>query len=103
MDEIDFVNAVLAQADCDLLLDVQNIVVNATNHGYDAHEFLLALPQTRIRYIHVDGHRDEAPDLKIDPHRAAVSDQDWALLDEAYSVPGRRPTLRERDFKFPPF
>src|SRR3546814_522524 len=103
MDEIDFVNAVLAEADCDLLLDVNNIVVNATNHGYDAHEFLRALPSTRIRYIHVAGHRDEAPDLKIDTHGAAVSDPVWALLAEAYRVHGRRPTLLDRDFNFPPF
>src|SRR3546814_3246054 len=68
MDEIDFVNAVLAETDCDLLLDVNNIVVNATNNGYDAHEFLRALPSTRIRYIHVAGHRAEAPDLKIETH-----------------------------------
>src|SRR3546814_1333254 len=84
MDEIDFVNAVLAETDCDLLLDVNNIVVNATNHGYDAHEFLRALPSTRIRYIHVAGHRDEAPDLKIDTHGPAVSDPAWALLAAAY-------------------
>ncbi|MFC3717276.1 DUF692 domain-containing protein [Luteimonas soli] len=103
MDEIDFVNAVLAEADCDLLLDVNNIVVNATNHGYDAQEFLRALPSARVRYIHVAGHRDEAPDLKIDTHGAAVSDPVWALLAEAYRVHGRRPTLLERDFNFPPF
>ena len=103
MDEIDFVNAVLAEADCDLLLDVNNIVVNATNHGYDAHGFLHALPSARIRYIHVAGHRDEAPDLKIDTHGAAVSDPVWVLLAEAYRVHGRRPTLLERDFNFPPF
>src|SRR3546814_11991538 len=75
----------------------------ATNHGYDAHEFLRALPSTRIRYIHVAGHRDEAPDLKIDTHGADVSDPVWALLAEAYRVHGRRPTLLERDFNFPPF
>src|SRR3546814_7807988 len=103
MDEIDFVNAVLAETDCDLLLDVNNIVVNATNHGYDAHEFLRALPSTRIRYIHVAVHRDEAPDLKIDTHGAAVSDPFWSLLASAYRVPGRRPMLLERDFNFPPF
>lgn len=103
MDEIDFVNAVLDEADCDLLLDVNNIVVNATNHGYDAGEFLRALPSARVRYIHVAGHRDEAPDLKIDTHGAAVSDPVWALLAEAYRVHGRRPTLLERDFNFPPF
>jgi len=103
MPEIDFVNAVLAEADCDLLLDVNNIVVNATNHGYDAAGFLRALPSARVRYLHVAGHRDEAPDLKIDTHGAAVSDPVWALLAEAYRVHGRRPTLLERDFNFPPF
>src|SRR5690606_27046615 len=55
MAEIDFVNAVLDRADCQLLLDVNNIVVNATNHGYDAHGFLRALPGERIAYIHVAG------------------------------------------------
>lgn len=103
MAEIDFVNGVLAEADCDLLLDVNNIVVNATNHGYDAVGFLRALPSARIRYVHVAGHRDEAPDLKIDTHGTAVSDPVWALLAEAYRCHGRRPTLLERDFNFPPF
>ena len=103
MAEIDFINAVLEEADCDLLLDVNNIVVNATNHGYDAESFLRALPSARVRYIHVAGHRDEAPDLKIDTHGAAVSDPVWSLLAEAYRVHGLRPTLLERDFNFPPF
>ena len=103
MPEIDFVNAVLEAADCQLLLDVNNIVVNATNHGYDASGFLRALPSDRIAYIHVAGHYDEAADLKIDTHGAAVSDPVWALLAEAYRVHGRRPTLLERDFNFPPF
>jgi uncharacterized protein len=103
MTEIDFVNAVLQEADCDLLLDVNNIVVNATNHGYDASEFLRALPPDRIAYIHVAGHADEAPDLKIDTHGAPVIGPVWDLLEEAYRVHGRRPTLLERDFNFPPF
>lgn len=103
MAEIDFVNAVLAEADCELLLDVNNIVVNATNHGYDAGAFLRALPSARIRYIHVAGHHDEAADLKVDTHGAAVADPVWSLLAEAYRVHGRRPTLLERDFNFPPF
>src|SRR3546814_20639692 len=83
--------------------DGNTIVVSATNHSYGAHEFLRALPSTRIRYIHVAGHRDEAPDLKIDTHGAAVSDPVWALLAAAYRVHGRRPTLLERDFNLPPF
>jgi uncharacterized protein (UPF0276 family) len=101
--ELDFINAVLAEADCDLLLDVNNIAVNATNHGYDAHAFLRGLPSARIAYIHVAGHYDEAADLKIDTHGAAVGDPVWALLAEAYRVHGLRPTLLERDFNFPPF
>jgi uncharacterized protein len=103
MPEIDFVNAVLAEADCDLLLDVNNIVVNATNHGYDALGFLRALPGARIAYVHVAGHYDEAPDLKVDTHGATVSDPVWDLLAEAYRLHGPKPTLLERDFNFPPF
>lgn len=103
MPEIDFVNAVLDRADCDLLLDVNNIVVNATNHGYDACDFLRALPGERIAYIHVAGHYDEAEDLKIDTHGAAVGDEVWRLLSEAYRCFGPRPTLLERDFNLPPF
>ncbi|KGM56507.1 hypothetical protein N799_03580 [Lysobacter arseniciresistens ZS79] len=102
MAEIDFIRAVLDRADCDLLLDVNNIVVNATNHGYDAVDFLHALPGDRIAYIHVAGHYDEAADFKIDTHGAPVSDPVWALLSEAYRVFGPRPTLLERDFNLPP-
>ena len=102
MPEVDFVNAVLERADCDLLLDVNNIVVNATNHAYDALAFLRALPRDRIAYIHVAGHFDEADDLKIDTHGAPVSDPVWDLLAEAYRLFGPRPTLLERDFNLPP-
>ena len=102
MREIDFVNAVLDRADCLLLLDVNNIVVNATNHGYDPHAFLRALPGERIACIHVAGHFDEADDLKIDTHGAAVSAPVWDLLGEAYRLFGPKPTLLERDFNLPP-
>jgi uncharacterized protein (UPF0276 family) len=103
MAEIDFVNAVLAESDCQLLLDVNNIIVNATNHGYDAQAFLRALPGERVAYVHVAGHYDEAADLKIDTHGTAVNDAVWALLDEAYRLFGPKPTLLERDFNYPPF
>ena len=102
MREIDFVNAVLAEADCDLLLDVNNIYVNSINHRYDADAFLDALPGERIAYIHVAGHYDEAPDLKVDTHGAPVIDPVWRLLERAYARFGARPTLIERDFNFPP-
>ena len=102
MREIDFVNAVVAEADCDLLLDVNNIYVNSINHRYDADAFLEALPGDRIAYIHIAGHYDEAPDLKVDTHGAAVIDPVWRLLERAYAVFGVRPTMIERDFNFPP-
>lgn len=103
MPEIDFVNAVLAEADCELLLDVNNVYVNAVNHRYDPHDFLARLPGERVAYIHIAGHYDEADDLKVDTHGAAVKDEVWALLGEAYRRFGVRPTLLERDFNFPPF
>jgi uncharacterized protein (UPF0276 family) len=101
MREIDFINAVVAEADCDLLLDVNNIYVNSINHRYDAGAFLDALPD-RVAYIHVAGHYDEAPDLKVDTHGAPVSDPVWRLLERAYARFGVKPTLIERDFNFPP-
>ncbi|MCB1565758.1 MAG: DUF692 domain-containing protein [Rhodanobacteraceae bacterium] len=102
MAEIDFINAVLERADCDLLLDVNNIYVNSINHRYDADAFLHALPAQRVRYIHIAGHYDEADDLKVDTHGAAVIDPVWRLLDLAYAHCGVKPTLLERDFNFPP-
>ena len=103
MPEIDFINAVLAEADCDLLLDVNNIVVNSINHQYDALDFLQRLPSKRIAYIHIAGHYDEADDLKIDTHGAPVKPEVWSLLSAAYRFHGVRPTLLERDFNFPAF
>ena len=102
MSEADFIGAVLAQSGCDLLLDVNNIYVNSVNHRYDALEFLDALPLERTRYIHVAGHFDEAPDLKVDTHGADVIDPVWALLAQAYQRLGPVPTLLERDFNLPP-
>ncbi len=102
MSEADFLLAVLEESDCDLMLDINNIVVNSINHGYDASDFLQSMPQNRIRYFHQAGHFVEAEDLRIDTHGAAVSKQAWALLSEAYERFGPVPTLLERDFNFPP-
>ncbi|WP_269791177.1 DUF692 domain-containing protein [Stenotrophomonas sp. Iso1] len=102
MDEASFINAVLAEADCDLLLDVNNVYVNAINHDYDAREFLSMLPSARIASYHIAGHHDEADDLKIDTHGMPVKDDVWSLLSAAYTLHGVRPTLLERDFNFPP-
>jgi uncharacterized protein (UPF0276 family) len=100
--EVDFIGAVLAEADCDLLLDVNNLYVNAINHGYDAEDFLARLPGHRVSQYHIAGHFDEDIDLKVDTHGAPVKPDVWALLASAYRRFGVRPTLLERDFNFPP-
>lgn len=102
MAEIDFINTVLERADCDLLLDVNNIYVNSINHGYNAADFLSRLPWQRIRYCHVAGHYDEAEDLRVDTHGSDVIDPVWQLLAQAYEQHGVMPTLLERDFNIPP-
>lgn len=100
--EAEFINAVLDESGCDLLLDVNNIYVNSINHSYDPVAFLDSLPLSRARYIHVAGHFDEADDLKVDTHGADVIDPVWGLLETAYQRTGVLPTLLERDFNLPP-
>ncbi len=100
--EIEFLQAVLSEADCDLLLDINNLYVNSINHNYDAKAYLAALPAERVVYMHVAGHYDEAVDLKIDTHGAPVKADVWSLLRLAYQRFGPVPTLLDRDFNFPP-
>jgi len=101
MSELAFIRAVLDEADCDLLLDVNNLFVNACNHRYDAAAFLQGLPLGRVAGLHVAGHYDHAPDLKIDTHGAPVKDVVWDLLAAAYQRFGVHPTVLERDFNYP--
>ena len=102
MEEIDFINSVLAEADCDLLLDINNIYVNSINHRYEAESWLKSLPAERVAYAHVAGHYVEAKDLRVDTHGADVIDPVWKLLEVAYGHFGVFPTLLERDFNIPP-
>ncbi|MEZ4332199.1 MAG: DUF692 domain-containing protein [Myxococcota bacterium] len=102
LSELEFLLAVLDEADCALLLDVNNVYVNSINHGYDALAFLGALPPERIAYLHVAGHFREADDLLVDTHGADVVDPVWSLLEATYQRFGPRPTLLERDFHIPP-
>ena len=90
MDELDFIHAVLDEADCDLHLDVNNVYVNSVNHRYDPLEFIRALPTERIVYLHIAGHYNEADDLLVDTHGADVIDPVWALLDADLPHPRRR-------------
>jgi hypothetical protein len=102
MDEIDFILAVLDKADCNLLLDINNIYVNSINHGYDAERFLKAMPAQRICYFHIAGHYQQTTDLIIDSHGSGIVDPVWSLLHKAYEHFGVIPTLLERDFNIPP-
>lgn len=101
MTELEFLLAVLEEADCKLLLDVNNIYVNSINHKYNPEQFLKALPKERIAYGHIAGHYDEAEDLKVDTHGSDVKPEVWNLLDLAYEQFGVFPTLLERDFNIP--
>jgi uncharacterized protein (UPF0276 family) len=101
MSEIDFFNAVIHEADCDVLIDINNIYVNSVNHGYDALAFLKAIPAQRMSYAHIAGHYVEADDFLVDTHGATVIDPVWNLLAKAYELYGVFPTLLERDFNIP--
>ena len=110
MSEIDFLNAVLAEADCWLHLDINNIYVNSVNFGNGnqqdaietANQFLRKIPKDRIVYSHIAGHYQQSPNLLIDTHGRDVIDPVWDLLDEAYTLFGTFPTLLERDSNIPP-
>jgi len=101
MTESEFVNTVIENADCELLLDINNIYVNSINHHYDAEAFLKSMPADRIAYAHIAGHYEEAEDLRVDTHGADVIDPVWDLLSRAYQLFGVFPTLLERDFNIP--
>ncbi len=101
MSEAEFIAAVVAEADCLLHLDVNNVYVNSRNFGFDPLQFLNALPLGRTCYIHVAGHFVEADGLLVDTHGADVIDPVWALLAETYvRIGGEVPTCLERDFNF---
>ena len=101
LSELEFINAVIAEADCELLLDVNNIYVNSVNHGYDPEQFLKGLPHNKVSYIHIAGHYVESDTVLIDTHGTAVKPPVWQLLDRAFSYCGVLPTLLERDVHFP--
>lgn len=102
IDEAHFINKVLEEADCGLLLDVNNIFVNSVNHSYNANEFLHSLDLDRTQYIHIAGHYVESEDLRVDTHGSDVIEPVWDLLLAALQSLGPLPVLVERDFNFPP-
>lgn len=105
LDEAAFVVEVLERADCGLLLDVNNVYVNARNHGFDPLEWLRAIPEDRVVQLHVAGHEfwdDATRDLIIDTHGAPVRAEVDDLLEWVVERTGPIPVLLERDSNIPP-
>ena len=100
--EYEFVVAVAARTGCGLLVDVNNIYVNARNHGIDADAYLAAIPPATVAEIHLAGFDASGPYL-IDTHGAPVAPDVWALYERALRRFGRVPTLIEWDTDIPDF
>jgi uncharacterized protein (UPF0276 family) len=105
LDEATFLTTLLAEGDCGMLLDINNVYVNSVNHGYDPYAFLDRMPMERVRQLHVAGHaRDSALDTLVDNHGAATKGDVWKLFEHALRRAGRMiPTVLERDNNIPPF
>ncbi|HTC00996.1 MAG TPA: DUF692 domain-containing protein [Ferruginibacter sp.] len=102
LSEIDFINSILEEADCDLLLDVNNVYVNGFNHQYDAKNFIDQLPMNRVSYIHMAGHQQVSETLIIDTHGEAIIDPVYDLFEHTMKRLNRDvPVLLERDFNIP--
>jgi uncharacterized protein (UPF0276 family) len=101
--EQEFLLDVLERADAKLLLDVNNVFVNAKNHGFDPYAFLDHMPAERVVQIHVAGHSVRSDGLILDTHGAAVREEVYRLLEHALRRIGPVPVLLERDQNFPPF
>ena len=100
--EWEFVAAVARRTGCRLLLDVNNIYVNAVNHGFSADAYLMAIPPDAVAEIHLAGFDASGPCL-IDTHSTRVAPDVWALYRRAIARFGPRPTLLEWDLDLPAF
>lgn len=104
LDEAAFLSAVVAESGCALLLDVNNVYVNAHNHGFDAFAFVDSLPDDAVAQIHLAGHGEDAlgSGLLIDTHDAPVCEGVWTLYAHALRRFGAVPSMIERDDHIPP-
>lgn len=100
MEEWEFLRAVAEEADCLLLLDVNNIYVSAFNHGFDAITYLEGIPQARVKQIHLAGHLNCGTHI-IDTHDAPIIDEVWMLYAEAVKRFPNVPAMIERDDNIP--
>lgn len=100
--EAAFINGVLLESGCNLLLDVNNVYVNGFNHKYNPEAFLRQLDLSNVSYIHMAGHTQVSPDLIIDTHGEEIIDPVYNLFEYTMELLGRDvPVLLERDFNIP--
>ena len=100
MTEWEFLSEIAERADCGILFDVNNIFVSATNHGFDANDYVDAVPSDRVVQIHLAGHTDKGSYL-LDTHSDHVKDEVWALYRRALRRTGGVATLIEWDEEIP--
>ncbi len=101
MEEYEFISEIITQSGCKLLLDVNNVYVNAFNHNYDAKNFISNLPLDQVQYIHMAGHKKVSDDLIIDTHGSPIIDPVFELFEWAIQHLKPVPVLLERDFNIP--
>ncbi len=100
MTEWEFLREVASRADCNILLDINNIYVSSVNHGFDAMQYLRAMPRARVRQFHLAGHSDMGGHL-IDTHDHPIVAPVWDLYERALELFGAVPTMIERDDNIP--
>jgi uncharacterized protein len=101
MTEWEFLREVAQRADCDILLDINNIYVSSVNHRFDPSSYLEAIPKSRVRQFHLAGHSDMGGHL-IDTHDQPIIEPVWDLYRQAVARFGSVPTMIERDDNIPP-
>jgi uncharacterized protein (UPF0276 family) len=101
MTEWEFLAALVKRSGCEFLLDVNNVYVNAVNHGFDAWRYINGIPRAAVRQIHLAGHTSDGEHL-IDTHDAPICDAVWDLYEHAIARFGAVPTMIERDDRIPP-
>lgn len=102
MTEWEFISEICTRADCDILLDVNNIYVSAFNHGFSADEYLDGIPKARVKQVHLAGHEHNGDHI-IDTHDEPVPKDVLELYGKAIARLGMVPTMIERDANIPPF
>jgi uncharacterized protein (UPF0276 family) len=102
LSEWEFIAELAKRADCEILLDVNNVYVSAFNHEFDARAFLRAMPRERVRQFHLAGHTHKGSHI-IDTHDEPIVPDVWTLYAEAVRLFPGVPTMIERDANIPPY